>query len=342
MQHNLRKKNLFYLIYLLLVLLPCLEIALLILGYRPYRQVDFKIESTPENCLIAHPSLGFALHPGTFRVTINEGLIYRATHGADSLRITSYEQQEETLPAIWFMGCSYTYGMGIDDSLTFPFLVNKSLPRFSTKNFGVPGYGTVQGYLQLQQQLAIHSPPAWVIVNYADFHDERNALTPAYRRDLFMGYQRSNEAVSTRMKAAAVPYVATTIPAGYQIRACPWDSIYHNWQYRETFASVNFLQDLSDQRQSRQIDKTGATLHVFQQLKTLCDQHDIRLLVTGITPSFATKEILKKLKTLGLETLDMSVDLSKEEYRNAPYDDHPNTKANAIFAKRITDYLSNQ
>ena len=342
MQHNSRKKNLLYLVYLLLVFFPCLEIALLILGYRPYRQVNFKIESTPDNCLIPHPSLGFALHPGTFQVTINEGLTYRATHGADSFRITSYGQQVEAMPVIWFMGCSYTYGMGIDDSLTFPFLVNKNLSRFHTKNFGVPGYGTVQGYLQLQQQLAIHSPPVWVIVNYADFHDERNALTPAYRRDLFMGYQRSNTAVGTRMKTAAIPYVVTAMPTDYQIRACAWDSIYHNWQYRETFASVNFLQDVSDQRQSRKIDKTGATLYIFQQLKVLCDQHEIRLLVTGITSSPETKNTLQKLRKLGIETLDMAVDLSKAEYRNAPYDDHPNAKANAIFAKGITDYLSNQ
>lgn len=342
MKKNKLKNTVFSLVYFILLLLPCLEIALLILGYRPYRQVEFKIESTPDNCLISHPSLGFALHPGTFRVTINEGLSYRATHGADSLRITSYEQQEETLPAIWLLGCSYTYGMGLDDSLSFPFLVNKSLPQFSAKNFGVPGYGNVQGYFQLQQQLAVHSPPAWVIVNYANFHDERNALTPAYRRDLFMGFQRSNAAVGTRMRTAAIPYVATAMPAGFQIRPCPWDSIYQNWEYRETFASVNFLQDVSDQRQSRKMDKTGATLYIFQQLKVLCDQHDIRLLVTGITPSLETKNTLQKLRKQGIETLDMAVDLNKEEYRNAPYDDHPNAKANAIFAKHITSFINNQ
>lgn len=342
MQYNLRKKNLLYLVYLLLVLIPCLEIALLLLGYRPYRQVDFKIESTPDNCLIPHPSLGFALHPGTFRVTINEGLSYRATHGADSLRITSYEPQEASLPSVWLLGCSYTYGMGIDDSLTFPFLVNKSLPQFSTKNFGVPGYGNVQGYLQLKQQLAVHSPPAWVIVNYADFHDDRNALTPAYRRDLFMGYQRSGAEVHRLMKTAAIPYVVTAGPDDDQIRVCPWDSIYHNWEYREIFASVNFLQDVSDQRQSRMMDKAGATVYVFQQIKALCDQHGIRLLVTGIMPSLETKNTLQKLRDLGIATLDISVDLNKAEYRNVPYDDHPNAKANAIFAKRITDFIASK
>ncbi|MGH1435640.1 MAG: hypothetical protein ACRBG0_14430 [Lewinella sp.] len=341
MQHNSRKKNLLYAVYLLLLLLPCLEIALLILGYRPYRQVDFKIESTPDHCLIPHASLGFALHPGTFQVTINEGLTYTATHGADSIRIAGYEKQEE-LPAIWFLGCSYTYGMGIDDSLTFPFLVNKNSPQFDVKNFGVPGYGTVQSYLQLKQQLAIHPPPAWAIVNYADFHDERNALTPAYRRDLFMGYQRSNDAVSTLMRTAAVPYVVASVVPGKQVRFCPWDSIYHNWQYRETFAAVNFLQDLSDQKQSQRIDKAEVNRYIFQRIKTLCDLHGVRLLVTGITPSSETKETLKELNTLGLKTLDISVDLALEEYRNAPYDDHPNAKANAVFAKRITDFISNQ
>lgn len=338
MQNNSQWKTLIYWVYLILVLLPCLEIALLLLGYRPYQQVDFKIESTPHNCLIAHPSLGFALHPGTFHVTINEGLTYRATHGADSLRITTYEQQEVALPAIWFLGCSYTYGMGIDDSLTFPFLVQKNLPQFTTKNFGVPGYGTVQGYLQLKQQLASYPPPAWVIVNYADFHDDRNALTPSYRRDLFMGYQRSGAEVGTLMKTAAIPYVERTMD-DYHIRLCAWDSIYQHWPYRETFASINFLQDLSDQKQSRKMDKMAATLFVFQQLKALCDQHQIRLLVTGITPSSVTKTMLAKLNTLGLETLDMAVDLKQATYRNAPYDDHPNAKANAVFAKRITDFI---
>lgn len=327
-----------YGLYIALLFLPCLEAALWMFGYRPYRQVEYSIESFPANCLIPHSSLGFALNPGAYQVTINKGLRYSVTHGEDSLRITTNRPQSDTFSdSVYFLGCSFTYGMGVSDSLTFPFLVNQYLPNTFVKNLGVPGYGTVQACLQLQQLIEKAEKPGTVILNYADFHDARNSLTPAYRRDLYMGYQRSDSSVQSLMQESRIPYLSQEDGV---VEFCKWGNLYQNWKYRETFACVNFIQDLRDQSQSRAIDAGANTIRIFSMIKTLCDEAHIRLVVTGITHSEQTKKMLEILGKAGIKTLDISVDLSAKEYTHAPYDDHPNALAHKMYAKKIADYLS--
>jgi hypothetical protein len=328
-----------YVLYLALIVPIGLELCLRILGYRPFQQIDYHIESAPSNCLIAHPSLGFALHPGDFEVTINEGLHYSVRHGSDSLRVSNETvDRGEVKNVVYFFGCSYTYGMGVDDSLTFPYLVSRNLPNSLVKNFGVPGYGTVQTLLQLEKFIAAGDIPDIAIINYADFHDDRNSLTPRYRRDLYMGYQRSNPSVKKSMQDSQLPFVVKN-GDGLVIDFCPWDQLYDHWTYRETFALVNLLQDWSDQNQMRSIDKEENTRYLFSVIKALCDQTGIRLIVTGLTPSASTKILLSDLREQQIEALDISVDLASDHYRNAPYDDHPNQAAHAVFAKKITAYL---
>ncbi len=328
-----------YILYLVLILPICTEIVLRIMGYRPFQQIEYQIESTPANCLIAHTKLGFALRPGKFEVIINKGLHYSVTHGRDSLRKTNLGSLNIANPdSIYFFGCSYTYGMGLSDSLVFPFLVGQEMPKSYIKNFGVPGYGTVQSLLQLRRLIDSGEIPDIAIINYADFHDDRNALSSRYRRDLYMGYQRSNQTVGTLMQEGKIPYL-TQNSGEYVIDYCSWENLYRHWKYRETFAIMNFLQDWSDDRQLRSINKESRTLFLFSALKDLCEQEEIRLIVTGLTPSDETKKLLIELNKLGIETLDVSVDLALDQYRNAPYDDHPNELAHAVFAKKITAYL---
>ena len=336
--HRRKLSRVAYVIYLVLMIPICSEIALRIMGYQPFQQVEYKIEASPENCLIAHPTLGFALQPGDFKVTINQGLHYTVRHGGDSLRLTPRALKKNVQDSIYFFGCSYTYGMGLNDSLTFPFLVSQNLPHSLIKNFGVPGYGTIQAYLQLKRLFASQEIPNIVIINYADFHDDRNALTARYRRDLYMGYQGSNESVKTLMQESKVPFL-TKKSEGYVVDFCSWKDLYDHWKYRETFALVNFFQDWSDRNQMHSIDKEAYTRYLFSMIKDMCEQEKIRLIVTGITPSEETKSLLKDLNDEGIEILDISVDLSSDQYRNAPFDDHPNELAHAFFAKKITAYL---
>ncbi len=332
--------NVVYSLYILLLILPAFEISLRILGWKPFRHIEYHIQASPENCIISHPALGFALRPGEFEVTINGGLKYSARHGGDSLRVTTHDKARNSLDHIYFFGCSYTYGMGVPDSLSFPFLVQSNIPTCIVKNFGVPGYATLQAYLQIKQLLESNKHPGTVLVNYADFHDERNALTPFYRRDLYIGYESSRSTGKPLMQNSKFPYLSND-PNDNRIYFCHWEQIYKNWKYRETFAIVNFFQEISDRRKAKTIDEVQISRRLFAMIKELCDQNNIRLIVSGITPSEKTKIFLSDLEKTGIETLDIAVDLSMDKYRNVPHDDHPNQAAHAHYAEIITDYLLN-
>ncbi|MEZ4826683.1 MAG: hypothetical protein R3C61_10385 [Bacteroidia bacterium] len=332
------RSRILFRLYIILLILPCLEVALWILGFRPFRQVNYSIRSAPEGCLIADSTLGFALQPGAFDVTINEGLTYHAVHGNDSLRIAMYQKNHGPfVDSIYFTGCSFTYGMGVDDSLTFAFRAGELLPGSLVKNMGIPGFGTIQSYIQLKRLIAKGETPGKFVVGYAAFHNVRNALTPSYRRDLYMGYRRADPSVGVLMQGARIPFM---VEGGNEIHFCRWEDIYKNWPYREVFASVNYAQELRDRYLENKTDTRAVTLHIFDLIGQLCLENHIRLIVAGISPDRDTRDMLKLLSSKGLETVDIAPDLTLEKYRNFPWDDHPGPLAHAWYAARLAGYLS--
>ncbi|MDP5169184.1 MAG: hypothetical protein NWR72_02980 [Bacteroidia bacterium] len=333
------KQTIGYWAFILLLIPPCFEAALWLLQYRPYVQEAYSIHAEPSHCLIHHPQLGFALNPGHYLVTMNEGLRYHVTHGEDSLRITANRPLPDSLPMIYLMGCSYTYGMGVDDSLSFPYLLQQELRNVQVKNLGVPGFGTVQSLLQLRQRIKAGEHPALVMLNYADFHEGRNVLSPGFRHALSVGYQQSDESVNEAMGKSRVPYAE--LPLGkLRLRSCPWDSLYQDWRYRDALASVNFFQSLSDDIHLHQLEPQAVTLALCQEMKALCDSVGVPFLVTGLTQTSQTQTTLHQLQEAGISTLDISVDLRDPRFNNAPFDSHPNALAHQHYARKVGEWTS--
>jgi hypothetical protein len=109
-----------------------------------------------ENCLENnHPVLGYAPKPMAMTAYSIK------THGND----IAYEAVYSTLPSGWrvtpqhdgartavvFFGCSYTFGVGLNDRDTFPFKVGERLGSdFQVFNFGMGGYGSHQMLAQIE------------------------------------------------------------------------------------------------------------------------------------------------------------------------------------------------
>ena len=328
------KKRLKYAGFLVLITPICFELALRLMGHSAYKQFDYTIESTPKFCIEKSANLGFSLGEGSFEVTINKGLVYRATH-KNGERITRQDTVSDSLDRIFLMGCSYTYGMGVDDSLSFPFMVQSRLKNLNIQNLGVPGFGTVQSYLQLKKQIASGTIPAVVMVNFCDFHHDRNSLTPHYRMSLEMGFQRSNPAVRSKMAQSKFPYVENRT-----IKYVTYADLYSVWPGRETFATINFFQIRQDERATAKIDAEKNSLFIFGELQKLCKKHDIHLIVNGLTQTKKTTHFLSLLRKMGIETHDISIDLNSKKYNSLPYDSHPNALAHAHFAEKISSILA--
>jgi hypothetical protein len=119
-----------------------------LLLYIEFKDQSFKTSEVLEGVYEAEPDtlLGWKLIPNTTRTarkTVNGALIYQAviTTGSDGRRITP-ECESDSCPTILFFGDSFTYGEGVDDSLTLPYLVSKyTHSQYRTENFGVFGYG---------------------------------------------------------------------------------------------------------------------------------------------------------------------------------------------------------
>lgn len=277
--------------------------------------------------------LGFALEDGTFRVTINEKHVYTATH-KDGRRISSLEAINDSLPSIFMMGCSYTYGMGVDDTENFSYLVQTELDNYRIQNFGVPGYGTVQSLLQLQKSIEDGDLPEIVVINFCAFHEERNVLSPKYRQHLNIGFAGSSEHAKLEMEKGRFPYFEKG-----EIRYETWNGLYQNWAGRETFATVNYLQSNADKSVNEGLDPRGVTLTIFRKIKELCDSNGILLLVTSLERTSEASHLLTELNSRDFTTVDISLNLSTKKYTNLPYDSHPNAKAHEHFAEKILNQL---
>lgn len=337
MKNGKRKKVLYY-FYLLIIFTPCLELALRILQYEPYTQQEFLIRSTPSQCLIPHPRLGFALNPGTFEVQINQAKPYKVTHGADSLRITQTTPHIDSLEQIFLLGCSYTYGMGVDDQESFPFLLQEAFPRYTVKNFGVPGFGNVQSYLQLEAEIKKGNLPKIVVLNLVDFHLDRNVLGPDYRKNLHMGFARSSEEIKEQMKPGRIPFILSS-KEELVFEWESWDSVYQNWRGREHLASINLFQSLADRWDSKQLAPKAQSLQLFKAFQALCEKHEIIFCISNLRANKRSEELLEAISALGIDTLDMGLNLLSEDFSSLPEDSHPNSSAHRHYFRKISSYL---
>lgn len=333
------KKKAGFVVYCILIAIPLLEGLLWATGYRPYRYQEFSIKSVPDQNIVADADFGLALNLGEFTVTINDGLTYRATHLGRFTRKLKIDSSLVAKPILAIFGCSYTYGMGINNLEAFPAQLAKGVEEYYVKSYAVPGYGTVQGFMQLKQMVELGNKPDIALFNFADFHLDRNSMTPAYRLHLNIGYQSAVNNKGISMAESAFPYV--TMEQGVlHYRKENWSALYKNWKGREAFALINLLQTIADRYMTASIDAEQNTIRLFEEINEYCIENGIRLIVAGITTSQTTLDILNALKKTNIETVDISLPLENKKYNNLPYDSHPNKRAHELMAQKMSLFLS--
>ena len=328
------KQKLGYALFLIICFLLLSELSLWILGYRPFTYQPYKITSDPKMCLLPNKIYGFSLNPGTYKVTINDHHTYTSTHNEDSLRITSYEPIDSATLSLHIYGCSYTYGFGVDDSLSYPFLLQQTLKDVRVINHAVPAYGTLQALMQLKKHEKNAALPNILVINYASFHNDRNVLSPTYRRNLWMGFAAANEGNKQKYIDCKFPY-AVLEDDKTVVKHEAWDAIDNNWPLRTYSAFVNFLQTTIENNSFPEESNLLVTKRIMEEISMLCKENNIKLIVTGITKDVATSEMLLYCTTLGAKTVEMGIDLKDKKYHNAPYDTHPNSLAHKIFSEKV-------
>lgn len=312
-----------------------LEVALRALGYQPRPRPShdgppYTIE-TDDRLILPDEAAGYRYGPGEFVVQFKTGHRFHLRHGPDGLRCTRplSSTSGDSLPQIWMMGGSFTHGWSVDDEDTFPWKVQEALPAFDVRNFGVGGYGTLQSWLRFVSTLAAGEKPAAVVLVYASFADGRNTWTRSWARSLHP---------TKRELAEGIPRAVFSEEHGFEVvrdrpRYRPFPLVHHSALTTALEARFDRLEDRL-LRHSREVN-----LAIVQAFQRRCQQDGIVFVLAGILRDRGTRWTLDQARRSGIDTVDISADLSREGYRNRPHDGHPSRLAHAVYAERLIPRL---
>lgn len=320
-----------------MVVLVCFEVALWIIGYRPYFNHDYKVEASPKNAFVGHPTLGVFNNPGQYRITLNDKIEFETTHNLKGQRVVSKSEVHTKKGGVAFLGCSFTYGYGVNSDETFVSLLQQKFPQWNLSNLGTPGFGTVQSYLQLNELVKNDSVKA-VVLCFSDFHLKRNVMSQVYRSDLKIGFKNSSTDVDARMQEAKFPFLSgeLIVDKPFDVEWVKWQDLYSNYYLRNYLATVNWLQNNVNKFKDRKLNSVKISEVLISKMAEICKKNNIAFKVVCLNSSAE----VRKIEGIRSNWKSVNFDFKHKRYTNLPYDSHPNALGHALIAKRIRPFLS--
>lgn len=233
-----------------------------------------------------------------------------------------------------FYGCSFTFGHGLLDSSTFAWRLQKKLPNYTINNFGFEGYGVSQVYAQITEHLKKSPRPRLIIVNYAAFHDRRNMILNAPRRDAYF-YQK-DKSILSKINFPVLYLKKDKLVLDYRRY-----SYKQRIPFTDKLALMNLLDATLVNLKDKSLQPEKITIEAFVDLSNKCKLQNTLFVVNGIVDDSKTMETLKKLNVRGVLTSNVHVDLDnkllllKDGF-------HPGQKANEILADGFFSVIQNQ
>ena len=309
-----------------------------IVGGRPYSEEIYHIEIEPENAFIGDPSLGIALRPGEYDITLNEEVHFHTTHLTEGRRKVAFKTDSSYEKRISILGCSYTYGYGVNDDEHFTSLLQKEFPTYNFSNHGVIGYGTSQSYLQCKELCESADKPDEIFLMFSAAHFDRNTMTPQYRRAMGIGFGRSMDRNPEGMSEASFPYY-TLEDERLKLNQVKWSEMYEDWWGRSFSASINWLQTQMEIYERHQMKVVEVTAALIREMNENCQEAGIDFKLFILDNSDETNELSLILDKEDIKTLDIDFNFNDGDLTNSPYDEHPNPKGHQYITNKIIHFL---
>ncbi len=124
--------------------------------------------------------LGYRLHADTYVTSkkyYGNDVVYDVAYtiGNDGLRVSPLANSERLMGSVLFFGCSFTFGIGVNDDETLPYQVGRlSKGLYRIYNFGVGGYGPHQMLSAIEHRIVEHltvGPPLPTVAIYQAIPD---------------------------------------------------------------------------------------------------------------------------------------------------------------------------
>ena len=327
---SIRRRAAFFAVYflaLIIVALAASEVIVRIKGLKPWNPEDPGITVEPGGKLFKrHSTVGYAHLPGEYIITLPTGLAFHATHGPDSNRITHLENGESgQREEIWIFGCSFTYGWAVNDEQTYAWLLQEKLPQYEFVNFAVNGYGTLHSFLQFQEALKERRKPAYAIVAYASFHDERNVFTRFVRKYIVPW---------NRLGPMLQPYARLNGDGTFRYAMA--DMVYREFPLMRQSAFINYVENRYNLFEYRHLQAHKVSEAILLEVSRLARNHGTELIIADIGNPPTIMDFARRHE---IKAVDISVDVSLPANNNLPHDSHPSAAAHRQYADKLESYL---
>lgn len=235
-------------------------------------------------------------------------------------RVTPQREKAET--GVVFFGCSFTFGVGLEDEQSFPYRVAEALgENFQVYNFGLPGYGG-------------HQMLAMVENGYLDEIVKRHEKVVVYYTAIGGHDMRAvYEAVFTRGPRYELENGVAVLKGNMNERS----------QWRETLYKYLGSSQLFHDLLQREPPDPKAALERYSAMVSKADgivrdQYHLPFTVILWPDAPASEARFKEeLTARGVRCLDLAEALpqllkKRQEYTLHKYDHHPNAAATALVA----------
>lgn len=303
------------------------EIAVRLTGRLPWRYVSVDPRIPVLNDF--DPELGWKPKPGAY-------VIPPFTAGAKSTHITIQPDRSRATGTpgdrareLLLVGCSFTFGWGVNDQDSFAWKLQEQLPRYEVSNHGVGGYGTYQSLLTLERLLADGPPPARVLYGYMQGHEFRNVAHPVWTFSLTK---------YARQRMVEVPF-CTVDGDGHLHRQAP--ERYPEWPLQGHSALVNFLEESYMRRKvpERTAQAQAVTDQLLLEMAELCRRHGVKFGMLLLLADDAMRDhYVRLLREHDVELIDCARPLTPD--KKVPGDGHPNELLHAEWADCIAAALT--
>jgi hypothetical protein len=315
-----------------LILAGVAETGARLQGHRPWNPEPRSTRLEPEGSFFdPHERYGYAMKPGSYTLILNDALTFQAKHNSAGYRETSFAPNDslsQMNPQIWVVGGSYTYGWGVADEETFPSQMQKMLPGFLVHNFGVGGYGTLQNLYQLQDLLKQGIKPAYVILAYASFHDQRNTCNRYWMKAIAPQSVLEGLAFPMARLGPEEELVYGRTPVAYT----PYPGM-------GSSAFVHALEASRCKAEESELNSPEVSYRLIMEMGKLCEQNEITFIVAGLEPDDATQYMLSRVNAAQYFGRNIAINREEEGMSLMPHDPHPSPAGQRIYAEKLVQEI---
>jgi len=235
--------------------------------------------------------------------------------------------------AISFYGCSNTFGWGLSDQATYPWLVQAEHPDLAIHNYGVSGYSLYQILLRMEQTIE-HDKPTIVVLGFSPGLEARSVSDHHYLRILSEQGGTPPSCLSTKGKNGKQTLKRFDLEAYKHL----------------PLSNKSPLIKLVERRLNRALyagrAKNNAhcmtTEHLLLAMENLCNKHNAVFHIHYLVANTGYRQFLHKANlnwAPGPVDLDQVNEHGIYTYRLDPFDGHPNSQANREYAASLKPVL---